>query len=323
MNLSEDIETYVERKRANGTGFDKGHANLISFARQVGNVPLHAITTYDVTRYLDGPLTSTVTWRGKHSLLRHFFEYWACRGYTSVPVMPPARAPVRQTFTPYIYTRTEIRSLIRATRILQGRNAGHIEAHTMQALLIILYGTGALVGQVLQLTRGDVDLTRNVLVLRSTRFGRVRSVPMGPDLKEVVKRHLATQPQGTPRSSPFFAARNGKPLIARTVIAVFKRLRIKAGVHRFDESTYQPRMHDLRATFAVHRITSWIKNGADLNRMLPALSTYMGHVSLTAADRYLVLTPERFRKGLNKLSPQKGRKRWRDDPALMKFLSEL
>jgi hypothetical protein len=74
MNLLEDIDRYVERKRANGAGFDKGHANLTAFARQVGNVPLHAITTYDVAKYLDGPLTSTVTWRGKHSLLRHFLN---------------------------------------------------------------------------------------------------------------------------------------------------------------------------------------------------------------------------------------------------------
>ncbi len=323
MNLEQNIKTYVRRRRANGVAFDKGEANLISFAKQVGDVPLHSITTYDVSKYLDGPFTSTVTWRGKHSLLRQFFEFWVSRGFPVVPVMPPARAPVRQTFTPYIYTRADIRSLIKATGIIQGRNLGHMEAHTMKAILIVLYGTGALLGQVLQLTRGDVDLARNLLTLRSTRFGRVRSIPLGPDLREVIRSHLATKPRGTSRSVPLFATRSDSPLAARTVVGNFWRLRKKAGVLRFDESIYQPRLQDFRATFAVHRITSWIKNGADLSRMLPALSTYMGHVSLTAADRYLLLTPERFRKGLDKLSPQKGRKRWRDDPALLKFLTEL
>ena len=156
MNLEQNIKTYVRRRRANGVAFDKGEANLISFAKQVGDVPLHSITTYDVSKYLDGPFTSTVTWRGKHSLLRQFFEFWVSRGFPVVPVMPPARAPVRQTFTPYIYTRADIRSLIKATRIIQGRNLGHMEAHTMKAILIVLYATGALLGQVLQLTRGDV-----------------------------------------------------------------------------------------------------------------------------------------------------------------------
>ncbi len=41
---------------------------------------------------------------------------------------------------------------------------------------------------------------------------------------------------------------------------------------RHDGARYQPRLHDLRHTFAVHRLTAWIKRGADLNRMIPALS---------------------------------------------------
>jgi integrase/recombinase XerD len=85
----------------------------------------------------------------------------------------------------------------------------------------------------------------------------------------------------------------------------------------------QPRMHDLRHTFAVHRITGWIKHGANLNRMMPALAVYLGQSGLGSTERYLSLTPERFRTQLDKLSPRRGRKRWRDDPALMKFLAEL
>lgn len=53
-------------------------------------------------------------------------------------------------------------------------------------------------------------------------------------------------------------------------------IRRMAGIVRDDGARYQPRMHDLRHTFAVHRLTAWIKRGADLNRMVPALSAYMG-----------------------------------------------
>jgi hypothetical protein len=35
------------------------------------------------------------------------------------------------------------------------------------------------------------------------------------------------------------------------------------------------------------------------------------------------MTPERFRTQLNKLSPQCGKKRWRDDAKLMRFLDNL
>ena len=82
-------------------------------------------------------------------------------------------------------------------------------------------------------------------------------------------------------------------------------------------------MNDFRASFAVHRIASWIKSGDDLNRMLPALAAYMGLVGLTATERYIALTPERFRKELNKLSPERINWHWREDAQLMKFLAAL
>ena len=62
---------------------------------------------------------------------------------------------------------------------------------------------------------------------------------------------------------------------------------------------------------------------ADLNRMLPALSVYMGLTGLGTTEKYLTLTPDRFRTQLLKLSPKRGKKRWRDDPELMRFLSQL
>jgi hypothetical protein len=70
---------------------------------------------------------------------------------------------------------------------------------------------------------------------------------------------------------------------------------------------------------------SWtrVKHGADLSRMIPALSAYMGQHDLGLAERYLRLTPERFRRQLDKLSPRRGKTRWRDNTALMEFLDSL
>jgi integrase/recombinase XerD len=120
-----------------------------------------------------------------------------------------------------------------------------------------------------------------------------------------------------------FVTKAGQPIRPRNLGIRFERLRKAAGIARHDGAVYQPRMHDLRITFAVHRITSWIRKGADLNRMLPALAAYMGQVGLASTERYLSLTPERFRKELDKLSPGRAKKHWRDDRELMKFLEEL
>lgn len=103
----------------------------------------------------------------------------------------------------------------------------------------------------------------------------------------------------------------------------FDRMRRAAGLAQDNSSGKSPRLNDLKYTFAVHRITSWVGNRASLSRMLPALAAYMGQVGLGATERYLSLTPERFRKDLDRLSPMHGKRRWRDDPELMSFLNSL
>ena len=236
--------------------------------------------------------------------------------------MPPIRTPCPQTFVPYVYSQTELRLLLKGTRFSQKRDACKIESQTLRMLLLFLYGTGALTGEALRLRREDVDLKSDLVTIRGGRFNRVRRIPIGPDLHKRLRQFVDSVSQKN-RSANFFANRDGSAIKARILGKSFERLRRLSGIARHDGARYQPRVHDLRATFAVHRLTAWFKQGAGMNRMLPALSAYLGQVGLGSTERYLSMTPERFRKQLVKLSPQRRKRRWRDNPSLMKFLAEL
>lgn len=59
---------------------------------------------------------------------------------------------------------------------------------------------------------------------------------------------------------------------------------------------HQPRLHDARHSFAVHRLTTWYRQGADVQRLLPKLSTYLGHANISGTQRYLSLTPDLLRE---------------------------
>jgi site-specific recombinase XerD len=65
-----------------------------------------------------------------------------------------------------------------------------------------------------------------------------------------------------------------------------------AGVRRKDDASEQPRLHDLRHAFAVHRLTAWYREGADVQRLLHHLSVYLGHAHLANTQIYLTMTPE-------------------------------
>jgi len=72
----------------------------------------------------------------------------------------------------------------------------------------------------------------------------------------------------------------------------FRKLCNYCGIYREDGARYQPRLHDIRHTFIVSRLIEWYQNGEDVQRLLPHLSTYVGHVNISATQRYLTMTPE-------------------------------
>jgi integrase/recombinase XerD len=54
----------------------------------------------------------------------------------------------------------------------------------------------------------------------------------------------------------------------------------------------RPRPHDLRHAFAVRTLINWHRDGIDIRRELPRLSTYLGHVSPESSFWYLQAVPE-------------------------------
>jgi integrase/recombinase XerD len=323
MTLFESVRDYVDRKRKGGFKYVKSASILYGFCKQAGDVPLASITPRQVEAFLTGPRTSATTWRSKYGLLKNFFEFWAARGALQALPMPSIRPPCLQKFIPHIYTRSELRDLLRATRSSQKRLACLIESRTLRTLLLFLYGTGAHTGEALNLQNENVDLKKDLLTIRGRRFNRVRCIPIGSDLHKVLMAYARFTARKKTKNANFFVTRDGHEVNVVTLAKTFQRLRRVAGITGPDELSHRPRMHDLRHTFATHRLTAWIKQGADLSRMLPALAAYMGQVGLGSTERYLSMTPERFRRQLLLLSPQRRKKRWRDNAALMKFLSEL
>ena len=92
--------------------------------------------------------------------------------------------------------------------------------------------------------------------------------------------------------STFLANRDGTPLVKGTVQTAFAKLLQAAGIERSDDGRRAPCLHSLRHTAAVNRLTSWYRRGADVQRLLPALSTWLGHAHLDGTQVYLSMTPE-------------------------------
>ena len=295
MNLQQLIERYVCHRQSLGEKFQTNGYILRAFGRAIGGeADVADVRAEQVNAFLAGSGPLTRTWHGKYHALLAFYRYAISRGHVTsapLPTVVPKRPP---PFVPYIYTPEELRRLLRATDSYQ-RAPGRVEPVTMRTLVLLLYGTGLRLSEALALDRPDVDLENHLLTVRQTKFYKSRLVPFSPQLGHALAQYVSGRPvppRPAEAPAPFFTTRTGARLKQATVQNRFRCLRTHAGIGRTGGARCQPRLHDLRHTFAVHRLTSWYRQGADVQRLLPLLSVYLGHVHLGATQVYLSMTPE-------------------------------
>lgn len=322
MTLEEGITLYVQRRRATGISFAQGECTYRTFLRTVGNISLNQINADLILQFLNRSNISTRTFRRNHSLISQFVDYWIAHGAMDGLHMPLNRPPQRSHFLPYIYTREEVRKLLKSAHLL-ATPRDKVHPKTLRAAVLTLYATGATVGEVEGLVTNGVDLDSRTMKFPGSLRKAARSIPIGTDFARAVQQYIKWRARRKAQSEYLFNKTDGSRVGQPAFENHFRRLCRKAGIAGYYGSSRRPSLQDLRATFAVHQITSWIKRKRDLNVMLPALAAYMGYVGLESTERYLQLTPERFRKALNKLSPKKLHTRWREDSALLEFLSNL
>jgi len=295
MKLSITVATYVAYKQSLGMRFATEARTLKSFCRNLGDIDACEVEADRVCAYLasDGPVTRF--WHRKLDALRGFYRFAIARGYAScsplpltLPVEPPA-------FVPYIYSRDEIKRLLAATA---GRERCNLSSLTCRTLLLLLYGTGLRISEAISLDLADVDLDARLLCIRESKFYKTRLVPTGPDLTGVLAQYAAERNKRPPTDlgAPFLLTQRGQRLSRAGAENAFKQLRERAQVRREDSARYQPRLHDLRHSHAVMRLVSWYREGADVQRLLPQLATYLGHVNIATTQHYLTMTPELLRQ---------------------------
>lgn len=300
MKLAALVEEYVSNRRSIGMRFASEPQIFKTFCRDMGDIEIAVVGRDAVVRFItgDGPLTSN--WHRKFSVLNGLFRFALSRGYISNSPMPTAIPKRLPPCAPYIYSEDDLRRLLAGTaRMKSGPGfMSYLRPETFRAILCTLYATGLRVGEVCSLTMADVDLAAQLFTVRNTKFYKTRLVPIGSPLAAVLKRYDEYRrqfPLPAGKDSAFFAKRMGTPLTPYLVGLNFRKLRARVGIRR-EGTRYQPRIHDFRHTFAVRRLETWYRQGADVQRLLPALSTYLGHVNICGTQRYLSMTPELLRE---------------------------
>ncbi len=292
--LAPFIEAFLTEKRALGYKYGieeevlrRLDAYLVSAHHPTADLPRHVVEPWIASRAYERPRTRKlriqVTRMLAMSLVRD--------GVPAFVAGRRMRGLHEGEFTPYILTRKQVRALLDAVDGVQHRTG--LRRHLVLPVLFrTLYGCGLRVSEALNLTRRDFDAGTGVLRVRQGKFGKDRLVPTAPSLRARISQLDDALGRRGP-DAPLLPSRTDARIDQRRVYWAFRNALRDAGVAHGGRGR-GPRVHDLRHTFAVHRLESWLREGHDVQAKLPILSVYLGHRSIYGTQIYLRLTSELF-----------------------------
>jgi integrase/recombinase XerD len=289
--LARHLDDYLRLRRMLGHKLDDAARQLPWFVDSLVASDNDYVTTAAALAWAldrDWPAGSTVPGR-RMMAVRGFARYLAgIDPRTEVPPPGLVRIP-RRSRPPFIYSDADVLALIdQARRSIREP----LRAATYQTLFGLLAATGLRIGEALRLDRDDINVTDGVLLVRRSKFGKSRQVPLQASTVDALERyqHRRRQVCPQPKTDSFFVSLRGTRVIYECVWPVFRRLSADAGIAAGAPVT--PRIHDFRHSFAVRTLLDWYRAGVDVQSRLAWLSTYLGHAEPRYTYSYLSAAPE-------------------------------
>lgn len=296
------LRDFIEHKRALGYKYTTISENLkrFSFFTLKYTVKDKAFSKEIVLDWTARRRSESVkTWEHRASDLRQFALYLRNLEYKAY--IPDKKHKVRRSeYIPYIFTHEEIGKFFYACDNIRPNKVSS-KHYVLPVLFRLLYCCGLRISEAINLKVKDFDLDSGTVIIRESKFNKDRLVPMTESLTGILRTYHAKVVNIAGTQDYFFVNKNGIKLTRRDVYERFRETLWKAGISHGGKGK-GPRLHDLRHNFCIYTLSRMVGKGVDLYCALPILSTYLGHSSVNATQRYVRLTEEVYPELVEKVS---------------------
>jgi integrase/recombinase XerD len=289
-SLREALADYLQLRRRLGYAMPQDGRLLEGFVAFLEQAGAERITTELALEWARLPAGAHPHyWRQRLTVVRGFARHLATLDPASEIPSSDLLPGTRPRLTPHIYTDAEIVALMTAAHKLRPR----LRAARHETLIGLLAVTGMRPGEALALDRHDVDLQHGAVHVRAGKQHKQREVPLHDTtilaLRDYARLQDARFP--TPSTPAFFLSSRGRRMSRSELNETFTQLVRTVGLEGRGARA-RPRPHDLRHALAVNTLLDWQHAGEDIDRRMPLLSTYLGHVSPASTYWYLEAIPE-------------------------------
>ena len=306
--LAGHADEYLRLRRALGHKLDYAHRFLprfVAYLDAAGAKTVTVDTALAWARLPEADPTSSV-WMRRMAVARGFARHMAGVD-PSTEVPPLGLVTFRQRRrSPFIYSDADVTALMAQART---SIPTPLRAATIETLIGLLAATGMRVGEALRLERPDLVRVEGLIIVRDSKFGKSRIVPLHPTTIAALTAYAEQRDRSQPHpSSPtFFVSTAGTAIFYTDVCRTFRKLVHATGVG--EGAPHRPTIHGLRHSFAVKTLVDWYRDGHDVQARLPRLTTFLGHRDPISTYWYLSAVPELLSLAAARLEASEGRQR--------------
>lgn len=224
------------------------------------------------------------------SSLRQFCSFLTLLGIDAAIVPPKYMRAARSEFRPYIFSDNELHRLASAADALPPARRSSVHQQVYPVLVRLLIGTGMRIGEVLALTRADVDPSNGVINVINGKNGVSRYIPVADSLKKILHDYAETIDMAEGNKPFFTSSYTGEHLTYSAMKYMFPKLFRAAGIYMADGKT--PNIHSIRHTFCTRSLEKMLESGMDVYTAVPILAAYVGHVNYMDTEKYIHFTEQ-------------------------------
>lgn len=309
--LRDAVEEYLTIRRALGSPIPRAAAQLRGFAGFLEREGADFVTAQLALRWAQQSAhAQPATWADRLGVVRRFAA-WRSVTDSRTEIPPCGLLPHRRRRKPpYIYSDAEIERLVAQAARLP--SALGLRGPTFATLFGLLAASGLRLGEALALDLADVDLGGGILAVRKAKFGKSRFVPLHDSTRRVLAHYASIRDRTLAQRSveAFFVTERGTRIRHAMAEWTFAKVSCEIGLRAPappDCHGRGPRLHDLRHRFAAARLIAWYRAGLDVERELPKLATYLGHVHVRHSYWYIEALPELLQLATERLVGERRR----------------
>lgn len=297
-SLAAAVERFLAHRRALGRKYLSEQAELtllVRFAGARGVDHLDELTPALLDEFLASrPRTSPRSFNHLLGVVAGLLDWAVNQELLAITPLRTSRRRTTAARLPFIFTPTQARRLLEAADALGDNSRAPARGATYRRIFALCYGLGLRAGEACGLRVGDVDVERQLLVVRGGKFGKARLAPHGPRVGALLAAQLERRrAQGATLGdeAPLFTFDGRRCVHPGSASQTFHHL-IPTLELEVPEGVSPPRLHCLRHSFAVGCLLRWYRQGHDPTARLFQLSTFMGHVSPVSTSVYLTITTD-------------------------------